>query len=212
MKTVPVIVLGAGGHARVLLEALSLADVPVLGVACPEHAALGRSWLGQPVLGDDDAVLARPPGDVMLVNGVGSTRSVASRRALFLRFRERGYRFAQVIHPFSWVSPSASLAEGAQVMAGAVVQSGARIAENVLVNTRAVVEHDCEIGAHVHLASGCVLCGTVRIGAGTHVGAGATVIQNVRIGADCLVAAGAVVVRQAADGARLAGVPAGESS
>jgi sugar O-acyltransferase (sialic acid O-acetyltransferase NeuD family) len=210
MSGLAVILLGAGGHARVLLETLNLRGIPVLGVACPEFATLGETWFGCPVLGDDASELLNMRGPAMLINGIGSTRSVENRRKTFLQFRQSGHRFAQVIHPTSWVSSSALLGEGVQIMAGAIVQAGARIGDNVIVNTRAVVEHDCEVGAHVHLASGSLLCGSVHIGDGTHVGAGATVIQNVTLGQNCLVAAGAVVVRKADDGARLIGVPARE--
>ncbi len=208
MSSLAVILLGAGGHARVLLETLNLRGVPVIGVTCPEFATLGETWFGCPVLGDDSSALLRGPA--LFVNGIGSTCSVARRRTAFLQFRQSGHRYAQVIHPTSWVSSSASLGEGVQIMAGAIVQAGARIGDNVIVNTRVVVEHDCDIGSHVHLASGSLLCGGVQIGSGTHVGAGATVIQNVTLGENCLVAAGAVVVRNAVDGARLIGVPARE--
>jgi UDP-perosamine 4-acetyltransferase len=161
-----------------------------------------------PRLGGDDAVLGYAPGTVLLVNGVGSADSTAHRARLYQRFRSLGYGFAPVVHPAAVLSPSASLGEGVQVMAGAVVQAGVEAGANVIVNTGAVVDHDCRLGDHAHVASGAVLAGGVQVGSGAHIGAGATLIQGVAVGASALVAAGAVVIADVAPGARVAGVPA----
>jgi UDP-perosamine 4-acetyltransferase len=208
--SLPLIVLGAGGHARVLVDALLGAGLPVRGLTDADPAKTGSAVLGLPVLGGDEEVLALAPEAVLLVNGIGSVRVSASRRKLFEDFKKRGYFFERVIHPSAIVAPDAVLAEGAQIMAGAVLQTGCRIGENAIINTRAAVDHDCVIGSHVHISPGVTLCGNVEVGEGSHIGAGATVIQGVRIGRNCMVAAGAVVIRDIPDGATVAGLPAKE--
>lgn len=199
------IVLGGGGHARVVLDLLTVLGADVLGYTDPS----GASALGEvPCLGGDDALDAYAPDRVLLANGLGSVGEPAARAALYARFTAGGYTFPPLVHPGAVVSASAALGAGTQVMAGAVLQAGVRTGANVLVNTRASVDHGCVLGDHVHVAPGVTLSGDVRVGARTHLGTGAVVVQGVAIGAGCLVAAGAVVVRDLPDGAAVVGVPA----
>jgi acetyltransferase-like isoleucine patch superfamily enzyme len=100
------------------------------------------------------------------------------------------------------------LGDGAQIMAGAILQTGVRVGRNVIVNTRAVIDHDSCLADHVHVATGAILAGGVKVGEASHIGAGATVIQEITIGRAVLVAAGAVVVSDVADDASVAGIPA----
>jgi UDP-perosamine 4-acetyltransferase len=204
----PIIIIGAGGHAKVVADALLAAHEPVEGFTDAESSRRGAMILGIPILGGDDVVLARGVQSVRLANGIGSVESTARRREVFMHFRELGFRFVTVVHPRATVSPSAVLAEGVQVMAGAVIQAGAVAGENAIVNTSAIVDHDCRIGAHCHLAPGCVLSGGITIGDGSHIGAGSTVRQGLNLGPNTVVAAGAAVVSDHVGGATLAGVPA----
>ncbi len=206
----PIIVLGGGGHAKVLVDALQRAARTVIGIADQNPALRGRRVLGITVMGGDDFVLRHPPASVLLANGIGSVDSMRVRAAVYDRFKQRGYAFATIVHPSAVIASEAVLGEGAQVLAGAVVGPGAAIGDDSIVNTCAVVDHDCRIGAHVHLAPGVVLSGGVTVGDGTHVGTGAAVIQGVTIGAGCLIAAGAVVIADVREQARVAGVPARE--
>lgn len=206
----PVIVLGAGGHAIVLINALQLLSVELLGVTDADIGKRGQLLLGVPVTGDDETVMKYPVEAIHLVNGVGSVRVNSRRRQLFERFKNRGYQFVSVVHPSAIIAPDVVCAEGVQIMAGAVIQPGCRIGINAVINTGCVVDHDCHIGDHTHISPGATLSGGVRVGENAHVGTGATVIQGIQIGRDSLVAAGAVVIRDVPDGATVAGVPAKE--
>lgn len=204
----PVVLLGAGGHAKVLVSALQLQGARLLGLVDRDPGKHGTSLLGSPVLGGDEKLVGFPPDAVRLVNGLGSVGLPKQRRDLYMRLKSQGYRFASVIHPAAIVAPDVQVAEGVQVMAGAVVQPGCRLEENVIINSNATVEHDCVIAEHSHVAPGAVLSGDVTVGEGCLIGAGATVIQGRRLGAGCVVAAGAVVVRNLEAGSHVAGVPA----
>lgn len=201
--TKPVIVIGGGGHARVVMDALRLRGVSMLGICDPALPRGGTGPFGVAVLGDDAAIAAYPPVQVDLVNGIGSSQSTQSRRQIFDIFSARGYRFAGVVHPAAIVADDVTLDEGAQIMAGAILQSGTAVGRDVIINTGARVDHDCRIGDHVHIAPGATLSGRVMVGAGTHVGVAAAVIQAVTIGRNCLIGAGTVVLRDLADGTRL---------
>ena len=192
----PVIVLGVGGHAKVLIASLRRLGVEVLGCVVAETAAMNQPVLGVAVLGDESILDGLDPTTAKLVNGVGSLAPHSARKRLFERWSARGWRFANVIDPYAVIGPETILGEGVQVMAGAVVQPGVRLGANCILNTRAAVDHDCVIGAHVHLAPGVTMSGGVTIGDDAHLGPGATV------------AAGATVVADVAPGARVFGVPA----
>jgi sugar O-acyltransferase (sialic acid O-acetyltransferase NeuD family) len=204
----PVIIIGAGGHAAVLVDALLEAGVDVLGLTDADPRQRGAELLGCRILGGDDALAGYAPDEVRLVNGIGSTGDSRARRAAQVRLEQAGWRFTGVRHPRAVVSRTAQLDVTVQVMAGAVIQPRARTALGCIVNTGAVVEHDVELGEYVHVAPGAVICGTVRIAERCHVGAGAVIRQGLSVGADTLVAAGAVVVADHAGGGVLAGVPA----
>ena len=204
----PLIVLGAGGHARVLIDALRLRHCEPIGVTDPDASLWGSAVLGVPVLGDDDRIQDFSPDEAMLVNALGSTRSTALRQAVFERWRGRGYHFAGVRHPAAVVAQSAELEADVQVFAGSIVGVNAHVGTNSIVNTGVIVEHDCRVGQHVHLAPGVTLSGNVTVGSGSHLGTGCTVIQDINIGEGCVVGAGAVVVGDLEPFTLAVGVPA----
>ncbi len=208
MKGMPVILLGVGGHAKVLLDILLEQNIEVLGIAEKDGADLPTDLYGVPVIGNDSDVQQYPPDKVAIVNGIGSIGSTALRQKIYEKFKRKGYCFTQVIHPGAVVSRRAELGEGVQVMAGAVVNIGTRIQENSIINTNASVDHDCDIGAHVHIAPGVTLSGGVTVGDGSHIGTGASVIQGREISANVIVGAGAVVVNNIEAGRKVCGVPA----
>jgi len=199
-----ILIVGAGDHARVALSTLRALGIAVAGW-CGEVRRVDGD---DPPLLSEAALLTQPREAVDLVNGVGSVDRPTARRAAFERYAAAGFRFRTLVHPAAFVAAEARLGEGAQAMAGAVIQTGSVIDPDALVNTGARIEHDCRVGAHCHVATGAVLTGAVEVGEGSHVGAGAVVIQYVRIGAGALIGAGAVVLRDVPAGATALGVPA----
>lgn len=210
--SLPVIVVGAGGHARVLIEALRLCSTPILGIVDADIEKRDANLSGVPVIGNDDEILKYRPDEVALVNAVGSVKRTERRQKIFDRFKEAGYIFAVVIHPSAVIASDAVIEEGVQIMAGAIVQPGCVIGRNTIINTKASADHDCSIGCDVHLAPGVTLSGNVRIGNGTHVGTGSSVIQGITIGKNSVVGAGAAVIKDIPDNSVFTGVPAREVS
>lgn len=208
--THPRIIIGAGGHAKVLIEALLLSRTQVAGILDPNPETHGKRVLGVPVIGNDDVLFRYDPAEVRCVNGIGSVRVPRHRCEVFLRLLGKGYSFVSVIHPSAVIASDAVIGEGAQIMAGVVIQPGCVIGRNTIINTRASVDHDCVIGDHAHIAPGVTLSGEVRIGEGAHIGTAATVIQGVQIGSNSLIGAGALVIRDVPSHAKVMGVPAKE--
>jgi sugar O-acyltransferase (sialic acid O-acetyltransferase NeuD family) len=187
------IILGASGHARVVLSAIQ-ANGGTLRV-CIAPAAPDPRWPAEiPWLGDDGVLERLDPTMTPLANGLGSIDDTTLRCRVYEKARLSGFRFPAIHHPAAFIDPCATLSEGAQVMAGAVVQTGARIGENATINTGARVDHDVDIGPHTHVAPGVIISGDARVGERVHIGTGAIVIQGITIGPRALVAAWAVVI------------------
>jgi len=206
----PLVLIGAGGHAQVLADALRQRGAILRGVVAPQAPALDGALAESAWLGDDARFCAtHPPETVALVNALGSVGPIEQRASLYAAYVARGYWFASVLHPAAIVSPQAGPhGTGIQVLAGAIVAPLARLGDNVLINNGAIIEHGTHIGEHSHVASGAVVCGDCVVGARVHIGAGATLVQGIRIGDGAVVGAGAVVTRDVPPGAVVVGVPA----
>lgn len=204
----PIIIIGAGGHASVVADALLAAGEQVLGFTDADASRHGRMLCGLPVLGDDSVLDTFARADVLLANGVGSTGLDALRSTIQRGLEAKGWQFAPVTHPSAVVSRFARVSSGAQLLAGCIVHPNAVVGAGCIVNTASVIEHDVRLGEFVHVACGAVLCGNVQVGAHSHIGAASVVKQGVMLGAGTVVGAGAVVLRNSAGGATLVGVPA----
>lgn len=201
-----VVLVGAGGHARVVLEALQADDsIEVIGAVSSD--GLGIDDLGIAMLGTDadlDAVARDHDLDAACVAiGHNPAREAAARR-----WSATGRPLVSAISPHAVVSPRAVIGAGTVVFPGAVVNPATRLGVGVIVNTNASVDHDGDLGDFVHVAPGCALAGGVSVGARTLVGIGARVLPGIRIGADAVVGAGAVVTADVPDGITVVGVPA----
>jgi len=191
-----VLLIGGGGHARVVLDTLGVMGRTCLGIVASEpSSAIGLSYIG------DDAAAFRlfPQGGEAALGLGGVPRQgvpgTALRRRVYEAYIARGFRFPPLIGRGVIMAPDVMLADGAQVIAGAILQPNVRLGRNVLVNTGARIDHDTVIADHAMIGPGALLCGEVAIGVGAYVGAGAIVLQGVRIGPDAVVAAGAVASR-----------------
>lgn len=189
----PWLVLGAGGHAAVVVDALLRSGARVLGVVTPDLVADTLWEYDLPVLGGDDILGQYGADDIYLALGLGGYGGNKTRRELFLQCRRAGFDFPPVIHPDATVAAGVSLGAGSQVMAGAVIQARALLQDAVIVNTSASVDHDSRVGHYCHIAPHACLCGGVILGSSVHVGPGAVVIQEIEITADSFVKAGSCI-------------------
>lgn len=205
--SLPVIVVGSGGHAAVIADALLASDVRVLGFVDTDPARIGAVVCGLPVLGSETVLDSHTPGAALLANGIGGVRSEGLRKPVQERLESRGWEFVTVRHPSAIVSRFATIGPGAQLLAGCIVQAKARVGKGAIVNTAAVVEHDAVVEEGAVIGPHATVCGRVLIGREAAVGAGATILPDVRIGARAVVGAGALVREHVPEAVRVAGVP-----
>jgi sugar O-acyltransferase (sialic acid O-acetyltransferase NeuD family) len=206
MSAERIVMLGGGGHARVLAEVLQREGATLHGFIAPtdqDHRLGEIAWLG-----GDEAFDSLDPSTTLLVNGVGSPSSDPLRSHVHDDAVARGFSFRTVVDPTAIVLGSAVLGAGAQVLPGAIVGAGVSLGADVIVNTGAIIDHDCVIGAHAQIAPGAVLVGNVTVGEGSHVGLGARVLQGVAIGSWSTIGAGAVVLADVPDRSVAVGIPA----
>lgn len=205
-----VIGLGAGGHAKVVIDILQTAgDCELVGLLDASSLLRGKTIMGVPVLGGDDMLPElRGQGVTHAFIGVGSIGDTGPREQLYKRLRQYGFEVVNAIHPQAVIASSVKMRQGVTIMAGCIVNAYARLGANVVINTGSIVEHDCVIGDHAFISPGVRLGGTVDIGTGAHVGIGAIVLQNIRVGKNAIVGAGAVVLADVPDETVVVGVPA----
>lgn len=201
-----IVIFGAGGHARVVIDAIERAGLYQIALlADADEALTGTTLKTYPVCSERDGFAAAQGGVVHAFVAIGRNET---RKRIAHRARECGFRLATVVHPSAVVSSSAVLGAGTLVMPCSVVNADAVVGADVIVNTGAIIEHDCRVGDHTHISPRATLCGGVQIGDEVLVGAGAVVLSGVKVGSRATVGAGAVVVSDVPDGATAKGVPA----
>ncbi|MFM8911583.1 MAG: NeuD/PglB/VioB family sugar acetyltransferase [Flammeovirgaceae bacterium] len=195
-RTKSIQIVGAGGHAKVVVDAWITGGGLLESVA--DDDTQKSHFLNIPVVRTESLQSMIP---VIVTIGDNLTRLKVAKRI-------SNFEFATVVHPQALVSTSAEVGVGTVVLGGAVINPNARVGAHVIVNTGAIVEHDCILEEGVHVAPGAVLCGDVIVGRATLIGAGAVVIPGKKIGSHCIIGAGAVVIHDLPDNVIAVGNPA----
>lgn len=205
MRTV---MIGAGGHARVLADILRLRGTLELVAVLDDDPRTHGGHLGRvEIIGSAALLERRPRAATACVVAIGDNRTRARLYNLALGL---GYRLPSLIHPSAVIASDVVIPDGLTVCAGVVVNPGSRLGVNVVLNTGSQVDHDGVIGDHAHLHPGAVLAGAVEVGAYTYIGSNATLNPGVKVGRGSMIGSGAVVVNDIPDGVVAYGVPARE--
>ena len=194
-----IVVIGGGGHGKVVVSTLLEAGFHVSCVLDDGEQKWGSEILGVPVRGPVKDAAQHGELGVLAVGRNEDRRHLAEALEL---------DWVTVIHPKAWVHPSVRLGAGTVVFAGAIIQPDTAVGRHVIVNTGALIDHDCEIGDFAHVAPGVRLAGAVRLGEGAFLGIGSCAIPRVKVGSWSTVGAGAAVVSDLPAGVVAVGVPA----
>jgi UDP-perosamine 4-acetyltransferase len=203
-----ILVVGGGGHAKVVIAALLGAGA--YNVAGYTAANSDGPILGVPRLGDDDIItgFARARPQAAAAIGVGMVGATTVRRRIETALQAAGLALPVVRALSARVFYDVEVAAGSFIGDGVVVNPSAKIGRCAILNTRCVVEHDVVIGDHVHLSPASVVCGGASVGSDCWIGAAAVIVHSVRIAPHCIVGAGAVVTHDLSSSGTYVGAPA----
>ena len=199
-----VIIIGAGGHAKVVFELIAQ-DPRYRVIGLIDNVGSGTA-LGVPVLGADrDLPRLRQSGIDKAFVAIGDNgRRLTLGRAL----QKEGFEIVNAISPSAIISRSALIGVGVAIMSSAVLSADCRVEDFAVVNTGAIVDHDGHIGEGAHVAPGCVLAGNVKVGRKAFLGTGTNAIPGISVGEETIVGAGACLVRDLPAHVTAVGVPA----
>jgi UDP-perosamine 4-acetyltransferase len=201
-----VIIIGAGGHARVVLDILRYN--PKIKVFCFINKFIkypNEKIDGIPIYGNI-SVLPKfiKKGIKNFIVAVGDNKVRAS---YFKQLIKLGMTPINAIHPTAIIAKNAKIGKGVVIAAGSIICPEAKIGNNVIINTGTIVEHHDVIEDHVHMAPGIRSSGDVTVGNGSFLGVGTTIIQKIKIGRNVVVGAGSVIIRDVPDNTVVVGVP-----
>ena len=191
----PLVLIGGGGHASVLVDILRQQHRRILAIVCPERISQRRIFSDLTHLKNDDDILRFSPNTVNLINGIGMLPKSGLKRKLNEHYLSLGYSFETVISDDAQVSFFADIEQGAQIFAGSIIHAGTVIGAHSIINSGVIIEHDNTIGEYNHIAPNATLCGQVTTHNGVYIGANATVIHNVTLGKGSIIGAGAIVTK-----------------
>jgi sugar O-acyltransferase (sialic acid O-acetyltransferase NeuD family) len=193
-------ILGAGGHAKVVIATAEAAGFEIGGVFDDQEEKWNQEILGHKIRGPIQSDVTQGLDLAVIAVGTNSIRRELSECL--------SANWATIVHPAASVHHSVHLGDGTVVFAGVTIQPDTHIGGHCIVNTGATVDHDCRIGDFSHIAPGAHLAGDVQVGAGCLIGIGAAVTPNVTIGDSAALGAGAVAISDIPAGVTAAGVPA----
>jgi len=204
-----ILLVGAGGHCKVVLSILMKNhEFSVFGISDENKDLHGRYLLGYEIRYSEK--------DWEWVRGKCSNAFVAfgnidipyQRKEIYKKLLKSGFSMPVLRSNQSIIADDVIIGEGTVIMPGAIINTGSSIGKNCIINTGSIIDHDCTIGNHTHIAPGVTCSGGLTVGDLCHIGTGATIIQSITIGSESLVASGAVVVRDVPKASRVKGIPA----
>lgn len=200
-----VIIIGAGGHGKVIADIIEKSGDKVLGFL-DDNVPINTIIIKEKdikVLGklvDIEKFISENP-NIEFIIGIGNNKirkGIADTKKL---------KYYTAIHPSSQIALDVEIGKGSVVMANACINTSAKIGKHCIINTGVIIEHDNVIEDYVHISPNATLCGTVKVGEQTHIGAGVTVKNNTNICSNCIIGCGAVVVKDISKEGTYVGVP-----
>jgi len=196
-----VYIIGAGGHAKVVIAALQACGISCHGIYDDNKLLFGKKLWNIPILG---AIEELP--DQSCIKAVIAIGSNCVRKKISEKFINVSWQ--TIIHPHSWVHSSVKISAGTVIFAGAIIQPDTIIGLHSIINTSVSVDHDCNIGDYCHIAPGCHIAGGVTIGNESFIGIGTAITPEVNINSNIIVGAGSAVINNLDINGTYVGTPA----
>lgn len=203
-----IVIVGAGGHAKVVADAIEKEGVHCILGFVDENREITGEIYGYQVIGglevfEEEQFSAVNAG--ILAVGDNLSRNRLAKRISQIK---PSFEFVTVTHPAAVISRGARVGKGTIIMPGAVVKSDTWVGNHCVINSNCSIGHDTWIGDFVTIGPGALVGGNVRVGNCSMVSLGANVIHNVKIGDHTIIGSGATVVRDIGSGVIACGTPA----
>jgi len=194
----PLVLIGGGGHCKACIDVIEATGKwRILGILDLAER-VGEKVLGHRIIGTDDRIRQFAADGARFLVSIGQIKAVEPRRRAYERVKSANGKFATIVSPLAYVSPSAVVGDGTIVMHRALVNASATIGDNVIINTMALIEHDVVVGDHCHISTAAVVNGGATIGSGSFVGSNAAIVQEAVVPDDAFIPAGTLYRQQEA--------------
>jgi len=201
------VILGASGHAKEVVEVLKLnnyrKEILLFDDVTPDEnwPALFKNYKRIKDIKELSIQFKSTPEFIIGAGGI------KAKQILW----EKGLEAGGV--PSTLISTNASIGSdcielGCTIMQLALISPDTKIGKAVMINARANIHHDVIIGNFSEIAPSAVLLGRCQIGDNTFIGSGAIVLPDIVIGDNCTIGAGAVVTRDVPNNITIKGNPA----
>lgn len=200
MSGMPILLVGAGGHARACIDVIEQLERFAIAGVVGLRSEVGTTLFGHPVVGTDSDLLSLFSEYKYALVTVGQIKTSEPRMRLFNLLEQLGYELPVIVSPRAYVSPHAKVGAGSIVMHNAVINAGAIVGRNCIINSQALIEHDVIVEDHCHIATAAAINGNARIGYGTFIGSVSSIRQCIKIGNHCLIGMGQRVISDCESG------------
>ena len=202
------LIIGAGGHARIVASVAGDTDLDILGVIDKDNNSIGEKVGDYEIVDTIDNLNSwLKKGVRKILIAIGNNQE---RKELFFNLKTSKIEFPTLIHKTAVINRSCKIGEGSLICPGVIIGAEVNIGISTIINSGSIVEHESEIGDFSSIAPGCNLAGRVKIGKKSFIGIGATISNNLSIGENCVVGAGSVVIKNVSSESTVYGVPAKE--
>jgi acetyltransferase EpsM len=191
MAPIPFVIIGSGGHAKVVMDALEKNHHAILSIFDDDIKKVGTSFSSGYFIQQTPDIHWWQEHTIQAIIAVGSNQA----RKKIVEKLGNNVDWGQAIHPSSIIHKSAIIGKDVYIGANVVIQADAIIGDHSIINTGAIIEHDVVVGNYCHVAPRVTLTGHTQVGDGTLIGAGATTIPSIKIGSWCTIGAGSVIVK-----------------
>lgn len=199
MNKVPLVIIGGGGHAKVVIETALAAGYCIKKILDDDDQVIGSSLLGVRVEGPIKHVLQEGDHAVIAIGNNTDRRNIYNKN--------KNINWCTVVHPSAVISPTAQIGIGVVAFANVVLNADSVVGDHSILNTACSIDHDCRVGAFSHIAPRVAVAGGVNIGENCFLGVGSAVLPNISIGKNSVIGGGGVVIRSVPENVVVVGNP-----